>query len=185
MWLLPVYPSIHPSIHPCLHSSVHLSIHPSNHLSILSVPTFFSSSFSSFLPCFPPTYPSSWASQVLANAGDKRDVGSITGSGRFPWRRPWRLTPVFLPGESHGQRSLAGYSPWGHNESHMTETAQHSTQHVFQTHSFIPLHPTASPIRLPSLPRKFSSLLLLYPPSHLKIDISNLYHVHTEEIFIF
>ena len=30
-----------------------------------------------------------------------------------PWRREWLITPVFLPGESHGQRSLAGYSPWG------------------------------------------------------------------------
>ena len=31
-----------------------------------------------------------------------------------PWRRKWQPTPVFLPGKSHGQRSLAGYSPWGH-----------------------------------------------------------------------
>ena len=38
-----------------------------------------------------------------------------------PWRREWLPTPVFLPGESHGQRSLAGYSPWGHKESDMTE----------------------------------------------------------------
>ena len=38
-----------------------------------------------------------------------------------PWRREWQPTPVFLPGESHGQRSLAGYSPWGRTESHMTE----------------------------------------------------------------
>ena len=29
------------------------------------------------------------------------------------WRRKWKPTPVFLPGESHGQMSLAGYSPWG------------------------------------------------------------------------
>ena len=34
--------------------------------------------------------------------------------GKIPWRRKWQPTPVFLPGESHGQRSLAGYSPWGH-----------------------------------------------------------------------
>ena len=47
--------------------------------------------------------------------------GSIPGSGRFPWRRAWLPTPVFLPGESHGQRSLAGYSPWGHKELDMTE----------------------------------------------------------------
>ena len=33
---------------------------------------------------------------------------------KVPWRRKWQPTPVFLPGESHGQRSLAGYSPWGH-----------------------------------------------------------------------
>ena len=32
--------------------------------------------------------------------------------GKIPWKRAWQPTPVFLPGESHGQRSLAGYSPW-------------------------------------------------------------------------
>ena len=37
------------------------------------------------------------------------------------WRRKWQPTPVFLPGKSHGQRSLVGYSPWGHNESDTTE----------------------------------------------------------------
>ena len=31
--------------------------------------------------------------------------------GKVPWRRKWQHTPVFLPGESHGQRSLAGYTP--------------------------------------------------------------------------
>ena len=39
-----------------------------------------------------------------ANARDIRDMGSIPGSGRFPWRRAWQPTAVFLPGESHGQR---------------------------------------------------------------------------------
>ena len=39
-----------------------------------------------------------------------------------PWRRKWQLTPGFLPGESHGQRSLVGYSPWAHKESDMTNT---------------------------------------------------------------
>ena len=38
-----------------------------------------------------------------------------------PWRRKWLFTPVFLPGDSCGQRSLMGYSPWGHKESDMTE----------------------------------------------------------------
>ena len=36
--------------------------------------------------------------------------------GKTPWRREWIPTPVFLPGEFHGQRSLAGYSPWGLKE---------------------------------------------------------------------
>ena len=43
------------------------------------------------------------------NAGDMRDKGSIPGLGRFPWRRTWQPTPAFLPGESHGPRSLVGY----------------------------------------------------------------------------
>ena len=51
-----------------------------------------------------------------ANAGD---MGSIL-VGKTPWRRKWQSTPVFLPGKSHRQRSLVGYSPWlckrvGHN----------------------------------------------------------------------
>jgi len=45
------------------------------------------------------------------NAEDIRDAGWIPRLGRFPWIRPWQPTPVFLPGESHGQRSLAGYGP--------------------------------------------------------------------------
>ena len=48
-------------------------------------------------------------------------------SGRFPWRRKWQPTPVFLPGESHGQRSLVGYSPWGCRELDMTERLSRQT----------------------------------------------------------
>ena len=40
---------------------------------------------------------------------------------KIPWRRAWQSTPVFLPRESHGQRSLVGYSPWGHRLSDTTE----------------------------------------------------------------
>ena len=40
-----------------------------------------------------------------ANAGDRREPWV----GKIPWRRAWKSTPVLLPGESHGQRSLAGY----------------------------------------------------------------------------
>ena len=41
------------------------------------------------------------------------------------WRRKWQPTPVFLPGESHGQRSLVGYSPWHCKELDMTEATEH------------------------------------------------------------
>ena len=40
---------------------------------------------------------------------------------KIPWNRKWQLTPVFLSEKSHGQRSLVGWSPWGHKESDMTE----------------------------------------------------------------
>ena len=53
--------------------------------------------------------------------------------GKIPWRRAWQPAPVFFPGESHGQRSLVGYSPWGHTESDPTEVTEHSTAHQVST----------------------------------------------------
>ena len=41
------------------------------------------------------------------------------------WRRTWQVTPVFWPGKSHGQRSLAGYSPWDGKESDTTEATEY------------------------------------------------------------
>ena len=40
---------------------------------------------------------------------------------KIPWKRAWQPSPVFLPGESYGQRGLAGYSPWGCKELNITE----------------------------------------------------------------
>ena len=45
---------------------------------------------------------------------------------KTPWRRAWQPTPVFLPGESYGQKSLAGFSPQSHRESDTTEVTQHA-----------------------------------------------------------
>ena len=50
--------------------------------------------------------------------------------GSKPRRREWQPTPVFLPGECHGQRSLAGYSPWGGKESDRTEATEHACCHA-------------------------------------------------------
>ena len=52
------------------------------------------------------------AQRVENPPADTGDPGSISGSGRSP-RGDGNATPVFLPGEAHGQRSLLGYSPWG------------------------------------------------------------------------
>ena len=49
---------------------------------------------------------------------------------KMPWRRGWLPTLVFLPGRFHGQRSLAGYSPWGCKESDTTELLTHTHTHT-------------------------------------------------------
>ena len=77
------------------------------------------------------------ASQVMlvvknlpGSAGDVRDAGWIPGLGRFPWRRKWQPTPVFLPRESNGQRSLTGYNPYGCKELDIPEVTQHTHAQV-------------------------------------------------------
>ena len=71
-----------------------------------------------------PRWPS--GKEPPARAGDS---GSIPGSGRFPEEK-MAPTPVFLPGESHGQRSLAGYSPRGRKESDVSEYTHTVCNHV-------------------------------------------------------
>ena len=55
--------------------------------------------------------------------------------GKIPWRRKWLPTPVSLPGKSHGQRSLAGYTPWDHEQLDTTEwlhTHTHTHTHTLK-----------------------------------------------------
>ena len=67
-----------------------------------------------------------------ADAGDLGD-SERPWVGKIPWRRAWRPTPVFLPGESHRQSSLEGYSPRG-SQRNMAEVTQHTHTH---THTLI------------------------------------------------
>ena len=61
------------------------------------------------------------------DAGDAGDVVSIPGLGRSPGGgNEWQPIPVLFPGKSHGQRSLVGYSLWGHKESDTTEVTEHA-----------------------------------------------------------
>ena len=81
--------------------------------------------------------------------------------GQIPWRRKWQPTPVFLPGKSHEERSLVGYSPWGHKELDMTEHAH--------TH----LHLTKSPCTSLSLLSKTETERKT--PINVQKDILNVY----------
>ena len=58
--------------------------------------------------------------------------------GKIPWRMKWEPTPGFLPGNSHGQRSLAGCSPWGREELDTTERLHfHALEKEMATHSSV------------------------------------------------
>ena len=72
-----------------------------------------------------------WASQVALCRNHKR-LRFSPWVRKICWRRAWQSTPVFLPGESHGQMSLAGYSSWGCKESDTTEvTYLHAHTHTY------------------------------------------------------
>ena len=58
---------------------------------------------------------------MVKNLPAMRGTQVLSLGGNILWRREWQPTPVFLPGESHGQKSLVDYSPWGCKQSHVTE----------------------------------------------------------------
>ena len=66
-------------------------------------------------------FPASLVAQRVKNPPAMQETWVQSLGQEDPWRRAWQLTPVFLHGESHGQRILVGYSPWGHKESETTE----------------------------------------------------------------
>ena len=67
------------------------------------------------------TLRNSLVAQTVKRLSTMRETGFDPQVGKMPWRREWQSTPVLLPGESHGQRSLVGYSPWRRKESDTTE----------------------------------------------------------------
>ena len=66
------------------------------------------------LKCFP-------VAQMVKNPLAMQETGVWSLGWEGPWKREWQHTPIFLPGESHEQRSLAGYSPWVRKELDTTE----------------------------------------------------------------
>ena len=84
--------------------------------------------------------------------------------GKIPWRRAWQPTPVFLPGGSHGQRSLAGYSPWGRKELDTTEVTQHTPKHAtLIPRTAVPFYLSTSNAGGPSVSALNKSLLCSVP----------------------
>ena len=88
--------------------------------------------------------------------------------GKIPWKMEWLSTPVFLPGESHGQRSLEGYSPWGRKESDTNERLTHTRTHTKQASNTVVAsrrrrrwHPT--PVLLPGKSHGRRSLVSYSP----------------------
>ena len=72
--------------------------------------------------CYRPCFPSGASSKELACQCRRCNRHRFDPwVGKIPWRRKWQRAPVFLPGESHGQRSLVGYSPQGRPESDTTD----------------------------------------------------------------
>ena len=63
--------------------------------------------------------------QVVRNLPAVQETQDGSWVGKIPWRRKQQPTPVFLPRESHGQRSLVGYSPRGRKELDTTEQLNH------------------------------------------------------------
>ena len=63
--------------------------------------------------------------------------------GKIPWRRKWQFTQIFFPGKSHGQRSLAGYSPWGCREQDTIQqlSTQEKTREELDVNDLMGLYP--------------------------------------------
>ena len=77
--------------------------------------------------------------QMVKNLPAIQEIQFNSWVRKIPWRREWLPTPVCLPGEFNGQRSLANYSPWGHKELDTTEqlTDTHTYTHPYNDISFI------------------------------------------------
>ena len=111
-----------------LNCFIFLTLSPSLGWELLNKRTFSHSS----LDLHSPTHRPSIVSEFPGGASGKEPTCQCrrrrfdTWSGKIPWKRKWQPIPVFLLGESLGQRSLVGYSPWGHKELDTTEHLSHT-----------------------------------------------------------
>ena len=96
------------------------------------------------LVCFPSSYHVQWAHSWCSGKESASQCGRHRGCdpwvGRVPWRREWQPTSVFLPGKSHGRRSLVGYSPGDHKESCMTYPVKKPHHHHHAKYLWVQRH---------------------------------------------
>ena len=128
--------------------------------------------------------PKSWASfliHLFLLSPQSNPSANAIGSTFKLYGREWQPTPIFLPGESHGQRSLAGFSPWGHKELDVTvwltfSTRSNSIWNLITSHLLHLYHPGLS--CHPFYPRTMSISLLhastfILPHCHLNVAANN------------
>ena len=110
-------------------------------------------------------------SEVKASPCNVGDLGLIPGLGRFPWRRKWQPTPVFLSEKSHRQRSLMGYHPQGHKELDRTEQAinkSYLSKSIFKVNTILSLETKAMVAPLRELFSWHSFIQFVRCPSYAK-----------------
>ena len=101
---------------------------------------------------FAATWASSYTVLLLPHSVLRYQTSSSSfGWVRFPWRRKWQPTPVFLPIESHGQRSLVGYSPQGRRVRHDLATKQLPLLLLYPLETFCSVHFSVSNSALTSV----------------------------------
>jgi len=115
------------------------------------------------------------------SASQCRRYGFDPWVGKILWRRQWQLTPVFLLGKFHGQRSLVGYSPRGHKDSDMAEYTHMHSHPYMTTGKTIALTIQTFVSEVPSLLfNSLSKLVIAFLPRSKCLLISRLQEPSTE-----
>ena len=111
----------------------------------------------------------------------QQNMKSFNNLQTIPCRRAWQPIPVFLPGESHGQRSLSGYSAQGCKQSEMTETTQHAHMHIHQNYMCTVLIFWRRKWQLPSRNFQGQGGLEGYSPrGHKEFDMTESTSIHAD-----
>ena len=95
--------------------------------------------------------------------------------GKIPWKRKWQPTPVFLPGKFHGQKSLTGYSSWGHKESDTTDHVHTHTHTHIQTMDYYAVLNISELSGHEKIWRKLKCTLLRSLPERIPWDMNQLH----------